>query len=1334
MNDTNLHLAPAGFAQQAPPRSDRVTDGAMEQLMAMQKKKTPASSSWMQALLSLLLLLAATSQESCRRRLVAVGERCNAGEANCVCATATDCRIVASDDNTNSGTNGRCVPTTCAAQGATCGEIPDTCGRTLRCGSCDAPLVCDLQTHTCGDCQPTTCAAKNKKCGIISDGCGGLLNCDAEPGGGCLGTQTCGGSGVPNDCGCTPKTCAELGATCGSKSDGCGGTVDCDVQIGGCPPGQNCDPTTNSCFVPNCTPKTCSELGNPCGPVSDGCGRTITCGAAGRCSDGQLCDPESHQCVAYNPNNGELGRNEPPGSSPACGDRQCGSFLDACNVDHTCGGSAEQGTCGGPGEPACQCASNQVCRGNLCKSCTGLTSCPPGTCGEVSDGCGGVLQCGTTSAVGANGGGRCDQRGQVCDPILARCVDPRPTNCQAEGKNCGYIFDGQGNLIFCGNCTAPEECGGAGQGNVCGIKPAVKACLDNNAECGTVRDSCGNPYQCGTCATNRRCQADNTCIDCVAQDYRTCEQIQVTAQPRKCGTALDRNCGLNDLGCGCEMVGPRYTCSSNTPGVIGDCVCTPNVTCASANACNTTIADDGCGNPINCGACPGGGSQQCNETSKQCCAVNAPYNPDNGQCCGVNDVLHGTAPSRLCCGAGITYNPDSNQCCASGEVLNDEGNTGTPRVCCIANRYNPTNNTCCAGEYNDVTASCCPAGQVETNGVCCASGLAGNPDPTPDVCCPSGESPQGTLGSRICCTAGRFNPDPTPDVCCPSGESPQGTAGTRICCTAARYVDHNNTCCPGGQHASGTPEICCADGTDSNITTGDGNRVCCPAGQQAVDIPGAPTTDAMCCATGSSAVRPWNNAAGAAICCPAGQVNNGGVCCANPGCGQQCGGSYSACGGAFTGTCDNTVCVGDVDCGPSSTVNCCNTAATPNPQCCTPATCGTRCSASGNVTNNCGGTVSGCNCGGNPAECNTSTGTCCPTGRVFNASTNACCGAGLTLFGAPSVCCTAARFNPNNNTCCAGQYNTTTGQCCASGQNVSNGVCCAGSQVGNPDPNPDICCPGGQTLFGTAPNRVCCTAGNFNTVSGSCCAGPFNSTTGQCCAAGQNVSSGICCPAGQSNSGGICCPAGQTNTGGICCAAGQINAGGICCSSGQVNSGGSCCTPPSASECTSAGQSAGVCNGSITRCGQTVNCANVCPANFTCLNNACCGDITCANQGKICGGPYTNACGDATEASCGTCPNGRSCTQNGTCCRKTSCVDTGHTCGQDSDLCGGFVSCGGCTPPFVCGAGTDPDPQAQRCCLPIDPGNQQVCPCGTQKFDTCLNVTVNCAGCGGTGG
>ncbi|WP_147450335.1 hypothetical protein [Corallococcus carmarthensis] len=124
-----------------------------------------------------------------------------------------------------------CTPTTCAAQGKTCGVISDGCGGSLSCGTCGAGQTCNNNVCTC---QPTTCAAAGKTCGVISDGCGGSLSCGI-----CDEGETC----VNNQCVCQPTTCAAAGATCGLIANGCGGSLNC----GSCPTGQSCG-LDHACF------------------------------------------------------------------------------------------------------------------------------------------------------------------------------------------------------------------------------------------------------------------------------------------------------------------------------------------------------------------------------------------------------------------------------------------------------------------------------------------------------------------------------------------------------------------------------------------------------------------------------------------------------------------------------------------------------------------------------------------------------------------------------------------------------------------------------------------------------------------------------------------------------------------------------------------------------------------------------------------------------------------------------------------------------------------------------------------------------------------------------
>jgi hypothetical protein len=112
---------------------------------------------------------------------------------------------------------GPCGLTSCAAQNAQCGPIGDGCGAgTIDCGGCPTGQTCGGggTLFQCGSgggaCSPRTCQQANATCGPVGDGCGGLTpNC-----GTCTAPQTCGGGGMPNQCGCT-NLCLDINACTG---------------------------------------------------------------------------------------------------------------------------------------------------------------------------------------------------------------------------------------------------------------------------------------------------------------------------------------------------------------------------------------------------------------------------------------------------------------------------------------------------------------------------------------------------------------------------------------------------------------------------------------------------------------------------------------------------------------------------------------------------------------------------------------------------------------------------------------------------------------------------------------------------------------------------------------------------------------------------------------------------------------------------------------------------------------------------------------------------------------------------------------------------------------
>ena len=83
--------------------------------------------------------------------------------------------------------------------------------------------------------------------------------------------------------------------------------------------------------------------------------------------------------------------------------------------------------------------------------------------------------------------------------------------CADMGASCGAIGDGCGGILECGDCTAPDTCGGSGMANVCGqfvCKPAT--CADLGTDCGPVSDGCGGLLDCGSCGLPATCGGGGT--------------------------------------------------------------------------------------------------------------------------------------------------------------------------------------------------------------------------------------------------------------------------------------------------------------------------------------------------------------------------------------------------------------------------------------------------------------------------------------------------------------------------------------------------------------------------------------------------------------------------------------------------------------------------------------------------------------------------------------------------------------------------------------------------------------------------------------------------------
>ena len=222
------------------------------------------------------------------------------------------------------------------------------------------------------------------------------------------------------------------------------------------------------------------------------------------------------------------------------------------------------------------------------------------TCGEVSDNCGHIVQCGTCA------------KDQICSSTSNTCV-AQSAVCGGD-KGCGMIADACGNGFACSKtCGFGTKC----EDNQCTACQPI-AC---DGRCGNIPDGCGGVQACGACATGQVC-------DAIAFTCSVCQKLTCAGYPpTTCGT-LSNGCG-GVISCPCASLGttvPRecveasaecgkvgdhcsatvtHDCGACTGGKVcngNKCVtCTPK-TCASAGK-NCGTLDDGCGNKLTCGTC-----------------------------------------------------------------------------------------------------------------------------------------------------------------------------------------------------------------------------------------------------------------------------------------------------------------------------------------------------------------------------------------------------------------------------------------------------------------------------------------------------------------------------------------------------------------------------------------------------------------------------------------------------------------------------------------------------------------------------------------------------------
>jgi hypothetical protein len=167
---------------------------------------------------------------------------------------------------------------------------------------------------------------------------------------------------------------------------------------------------------------------------------------------------------------------------------------DSAPPEDTCPVCPALATCAGS---ACECPKNSVeCAGR----CVDLQA-DPGRCG-VCDG---------TSACAA--GSFCAKGACVCQPKLTLCA--------------GLCVDTKGHANFCGGCAESDKCAPNQRckDGTCVNESSSTCPMARPDECpgDDGRKSCfdfkRDPMHCGGCGTEKRCTADQFCIDGVCKNY-----------------------------------------------------------------------------------------------------------------------------------------------------------------------------------------------------------------------------------------------------------------------------------------------------------------------------------------------------------------------------------------------------------------------------------------------------------------------------------------------------------------------------------------------------------------------------------------------------------------------------------------------------------------------------------------------------------------------------------------------------------------------------------------------------------------------------------------------
>lgn len=218
-----------------------------------------------------------------------------------------------------------------------------------------------------------------------------------------------------------------------------------------------------------------------------------------------------------------------------------------------------------------KCPGKQTPCGTKCCCPTGHDKCGADCCSATAECCDGACcdghcygeeLCCPTGQLVCNG--KCLAPGQCCSDADCHpadewhvceantCVCTTGISCEAQGRNCGELLDGECNILYhCGTCPLPQICNvdsgvcGCASGVVCGDSCCKGACYGDGQCCPSDRIVCdGVCQQIGGCCDDTDCVPNSqwhVCQDnvCICTTGISCER-----EGRNCGELEDGECGI----------------------------------------------------------------------------------------------------------------------------------------------------------------------------------------------------------------------------------------------------------------------------------------------------------------------------------------------------------------------------------------------------------------------------------------------------------------------------------------------------------------------------------------------------------------------------------------------------------------------------------------------------------------------------------------------------------------------------------------------------------------------------------------------------------------------